>query len=66
MSLPKPANDDYDYKPYIVLDTRGQGLVGLATCKRCGAAVLLQDDNAEVHSRSHAQTPPSETGGSGA
>lgn len=35
-----------NYEPYITVQTRGYGDVGLMTCKRCGAVVML--DKAET------------------
>ena len=39
------------YGPYVVVETRGQGFVGLMTCLRCGAAVL--DNATERHNEWH-------------
>lgn len=43
-----------DYGPYVVLDTRGQGQLFLATCQDCGAVVEIGDKGAtNLHDKWH-------------
>ena len=46
-----------DYTPYAIVETCGQGLLGLMTCLRCGAALLIEKDvgTTEIHDDWHAR-----------
>ena len=45
-----------DYTPYATVETRGQGLIGLMSCRRCGATLTIEPeiDVTALHDEWHA------------
>lgn len=47
----------HNYDEYYILETMGQGQIGLCTCKRCGAVILIgkntDDDGVLIHNKWH-------------